>query len=548
VRSKTTALTFLALILALLTSSALPRPAAGEFPRRPKLILILVIDQFRYDYLVRFRPQFVEGGFNLLLSGGADFVDCRYDYATTVTGTGHATLLTGAYPNVHGIVGNEWYDRSLRRMVYCVEDPSTKLVTGVGEPSPTPGLSPARLVGSTLGDELRAATDFRSKVVSIALKDRAAVLMGGHSPSAVYWYDPKAGGFVTSTYYAPALPDWAAKFNQQSPAQDFCRQQWKAVPETPGGAGKVFSEFRPDTNERCPDPKFLAWLEQTPFMNDLELAFARAAVINEHLGQGPDTDLLAIGLSVNDHIGHAYGPYSSQVADCTLRTDRALAAYFADLDRIVGLSNVWIALSADHGVAPTPAFIRSHNLGPGNAQRRLIRGAVEQAMVGAFGPGAWVEAAEEFGFYLDQNALRAHGIQPSRAEEVAAEAAASAPGVMAAFTRSQFMTGRLPASPLARKAANSFYPKRSPDVFIVLEPYAVPVSGQGGTTHGGLWNYDAQVPLVLWGSEFRPGVQAGPCETVDLAATLAAALGLGQPSGAEGRPLAQAMRELPEKK
>lgn len=545
-RRWTAALAFLALFLSLVSSSASPRTAAGEFPRRPKLILIIVIDQLRYDYLVRFRPQFVEGGFNLLLRGGADFVDCRYDYAITVTGPGHATLLTGAYPNIHGIIGNEWYDRSLRRTVQCVEDPSTKLVNGSADPNPTPGMSPARLVGSTLGDELRAATDYRSKVVSIAGKDRSAVLLGGHSASAAYWYDAKAGGFVTSSYYLPALPAWAAKFNQQSPAKDFCNQQWKALPETPGGEGKVFREFKPDANEPCPDSRFLAWLEQTPFMNDLEFAFARAAVANEHLGQGPDTDLLAIGLSVNDSVGHAYGPYSPQVADCTLQTDRALAAFFADLDKTVGLSNVWIALSADHGVAPTPAFIRSHNLGLGIAQANAIRMAVDQAMVGEFGPGAWIESADYSGFYLDHSALKAHQIQPTKAEAVAAEAAASAPGVMAAFTRSQFMTGTLPRSPIARKAANSYFPKRSPDVLIVLEPFALPVAGLNTTTHGSSWSYDTQVPLVLWGSEFKPGVLADRCEPIDLAATLAAALGLAQPSGSEGHPLVQALKELPQ--
>jgi predicted AlkP superfamily pyrophosphatase or phosphodiesterase len=515
---------------------------ATDYPRRPKLVLILVIDQLRYDYLVRFRKQFVEGGFNLLLTGGADFADCRYDYATTATGPGHATLLTGAYANVHGIIGNEWYERSLRRSVYCVEDLTTKLVSEPDRASATPGFSPHYLIGSTLGDELRAATDFRSKVVAISLKDRASILMGGHSPSAAYWYDPGSGRFVTSTYYMPTLPSWVGKFNRNSPVKEYCGGKWTALPDTPRGKGRVFSEFDGSPNESCRDPKFLGWLQRTPFMSEIELAFALEAVKNEHLGQGTDTDLLAISLSVNDYIGHAFGPYSPHVADATLRTDRYLASFLAELDKLVGLKNAWIALSADHGVAPNPEFIQGHKWGPGNAQTALIRKAVEKGMAAAFGPEGWVAGTDESYIYLDYVALKKHHIQPPQAEEVAATAAASAPGVMAAFTRTQLLTGSLPSSPFARAASNSFNPKRGGDVFIVLDPYAVPVSSSQETTHGSPWNYDSQVPLLLWGSAFRPGVYFSQCQPIDLTATLAATLGLAQPSGSQGSPLVPAIR------
>lgn len=534
------------LLTALLLALLLPFSAVAErsldYPHRPKLVLILVIDQFRYDYLLRFRQQFVEGGFNLLLTGGASFTDCRYDYATTATGPGHATLLTGAYPNTNGIVGNDWYDRSLHRPVYCVEDLTTKLVSEADRASATPGFSPRNLIGSTLGDELRAASNFRSKVVTISLKDRAAVLMGGHSPSAAYWYDHGSGRFVTSTYYMPTLPSWVAKFNLNSPAKDYCGRKWTALPGTPGGSGKVFSEFQGGRNESCPDAKFLGWLQGTPFMNEMELKFAEEAVKNEHLGQGSVTDLLAISLSVNDYIGHAYGPYSPQVADTTLQTDRYLASFFAYLDKLVGLRNIWIALSADHGVAPNPEFIQEHKWGPGNAQLALIRSAVEKGMVSAFGSGQWIAAMGEFYIYLDSNALKKRHIPAFEAEKVAASAAASAPGVRAVFTRTQLLTGGLPLAPLARAVSNSFDPERGGDVLVVLDPYTVPVSGAKETTHGSVWNYDSQVPLLLWGSAFRPGVYYSQCQPIDLAATLAATLGLAQPSGSQGSPLVPAIR------
>lgn len=523
-------------------STPLEPQASGGFPNRPKLMVVLVIDQFRYDYLMRFRPYFVQGGFNRLLDGGAVFTDCRYDYATTITGPGHATLLTGAYPNVHGIIENNWYDRERRREVYCVEDLSTRTVASAEKPSASPGYSPRNLNASTLGDELRLATNFRAKTVSISLKDRAAVLMGGHTPSAAYWYDTGSGRFVSSTYYMSALPPWVDQFNQQVPSKPYCGQKWQALSVTPDANGTVFSQFEPSAGESCPDPKFLGWLDNTPYMNEIELGFASAAIRNERLGQDSETDLLTLSLSENDYIGHEYGPYSAQVADTTLRTDRDLAKFFDDLDKMVGLDNVWIAFSADHGVAPTPAFIQEHKLGIGMAQPASIRNAAEKALTQAFGPGPWIEAEDEAYIFLNQETLAKRNAPEAKAEEVAASAAASQPDVAAAFTRMQFLTGTLPNTPIARKAANSFNSQRSGDVFLVFAPYAVPSSSATGTTHGTPWNYDSQVPLIFWGSAFKPGFYPLACQPIDLVATLAARLGLTQPSGTQGMPLASALK------
>jgi predicted AlkP superfamily pyrophosphatase or phosphodiesterase len=525
------------------------------------LILILVIDQLRYDYLVRFRPQFVEGGFNLLLRG-ANFVDCRYDYTTTATGPGHSTLLTGAYPNLHGIIGNEWYDRSLRRSVNCVEDPSHPTVGGKAMPA-----SPRNLLGSTLGDELRLVSNSESKVVAISLKDRGAILPGGHMANAAYWYDSSSGHFITSTYYMQSLPAWATQFNQQLPAQTYCGKNWQPLPETPSGSGRILSEFRPGANETCPgmrflgwlrgvlgglrtganqtcpDGRFLAWLDGTPFMTEIELNFARQAIKNEHLGKGPATDLLIVSLSANDHIGHAFGPYSLQVADVTLRTDRYLADFFKDVDHSVGLDNVWIALSADHGVSPNYQFIQEHHLAVANVQAEDVKSAIERGLSQAFGKDQWVaHISDHYDVYLDEAALRKHHVDETKAEDVAAEAAGAVPGVIAVFTRNQFLTGKLPASPLALKAANSFQSQRSGDILVIPVPYAIPTPGESSTAHGTPWNYDSQVPLVLWGSAFKPGTYRNPCQPIDLAPTIAAALGISQPSDAYGHPLVQALK------
>jgi predicted AlkP superfamily pyrophosphatase or phosphodiesterase len=500
---------------------------------------MLVIDQFRYDYLERFRPQMVERGFNLLLSG-ANFINCRYDYAVAFTCPGHASLFTGAYANAHGIIGNEWFDASRGREVYCVEDSDTTQVGG----SSGPGYSPRNLIGSTIGDELRAASGFRSKVIAISLKDRSAVVPGGHTANAAYWYDVESGQFVTSTYYMRQLPAWVGQFNAAQPGKAYCGKAWQALPETPHAGGKILNKLDLDSTQPCPNRNFLARLRNTPFMNKLELDFAREAIKNEGLGQGQQTDLLAISLSVNDSIGHAFGPYSDEVADTTLRTDRDLADFLRDLNTSVGLDNVWIALSADHGAAPTPKYIKEHRLGPGNAVLSVVKEAVEQALSRSFGSDPWVEDISSFNITLNRSTLKKHRVEKSEVEAAAAEAAASVPDVSAAFTRTQLLGGGLPLSPFGRKAANSFNSQRSGDVFLILDPYAVPLVQETGSAHGSPWSYDTQVPLVLWGSAFKPGVYATPCEPIDLAPTLAAALGLPQPSGAEGKPLTSALKYL----
>lgn len=530
-----------ALLIATPFSNSDARPAERASITQPKLVVVIAIDQGRYDYLQRFRREFVAGGFNLLLSG-ASFTDCRYDYATTVTGPGHATLFTGAYPDMHGIIENTWYDRAAHKPVYCVEDSSTKEVdapNGAGGP----GASPRRLMGTTLGDELRMASDFKSKVIAISLKDRSAVLPGGHDASAAYWWDEKDGHFVTSTYYAQDLPAWVERFNAAAPAKPYCGKEWRALADTPGARGKILSAFRSSANEECPDTRFTEWLHGTPYMNEIELKFAEAAIGSEHLGRGPATDLLAISLSVNDVIGHGYGPYSAEVADVTLRTDRYLADFLRQLDRLVGLRNVWIALSADHGVAPDPGYINEHRLGVGNgAFLEDVKAAVERALTQAFGEGPWVEGVTEFGLYFNRTTIAQHRADEAKVESTAAEAAVDVPGIREAFTRTQLMTGALPRSPLARKASNSFNNQRSGDVFLIRDPFAVPVKGTRGTTHGSPWNYDAQVPLVFWGSAFKAGVYATPCQPTDLTATLAVALGLTQPSDTEGHPLSVALK------
>ncbi len=513
---------------------------AAKMPARPKLVILITIDQFRNDYLDRFRPRFVAGGFNRLMSG-ARFTNCRYDYASTVTGPGHATLATGANPSTHGIIANAWYDRTLKRPVNCVEDMNTRIVDSAQGSSQQRGASPRRLLGSTFSDELRTASGSESKIISIALKDRGAILPGGHSANAAYWYQAATGAFVSSTYYMEQLPAWVAEFNGRVHANNYCGKPWKAIEETSGAEARIFDEYRPGPGEACPSSRFLAWMAGTPFLSEIQLSFAREAMRQEKLGQGPGTDILAFGLSANDSVGHRYGPHSPQLADMTLRTDRELAAFFEDVDRMVGLSKVWIALSADHGVAPTPQYIKARGLGHGSFESLTLRMAIENHLSSAYGEERWIDSLELPNVFLNLEAIAKRQLTHEKVAEEAARAAMTTPGVFAAFTRSSLARDGAGTSPIARKIFNSFNLDRSGDLFVVLEPFAVPAGSETGTTHGSPWNYDTHVPMLFWGSAFRRGEHSEPCQPADLAPTLAAALGLAQPSGATRPPLASAL-------
>ena len=303
--------------------------------------MVIVIDQFRGDYLERYRDQFGEGGFRLLLDHGADFTDCNYNYANTVTAAGHATLFTGTYSNGHGIIGNEWWDPQKGKMVTSVEDSATKLV---GVASDAPGASPHNLLADTIGDELKLATQGKSRVFGIALKDRAAILPAGFSADGAYWIDRKSGAWITSTYYRNQLPRWAASFNDNKRAEKYLNREWK------DNAGNV---LRTTTPEAGGEANFFDVVGPTPFGNEYEFEFAHELVTYEKLGDGPATDLLTISLSANDLLGHQVGPDSPEMAAMALALDRELAGFFDFLGHQVGLANVWIALSADHGVAPS---------------------------------------------------------------------------------------------------------------------------------------------------------------------------------------------------
>src|SRR5579863_1511986 len=368
----------LALVGGLAAALTLPAPAfASAYNGRPKLVVVIVIDQFRADYIERYRDQFGDAGFRLFLDHGASFADCNYDYANTRTAPGHSTLFTGAYTNGHGIVANEWWDAKKKHMVTSVEDDAVKIL---GVPGDQMGASPNNLMADTLGDEMKLATQGKSRVFGISLKDRAAVLPAGFSGDAAYWIDPKTGAWITSTYYRSELPKWVQDFNSSNRAAKYWDRDWR------DSQGAVLRSTAHRKAKDGSDAGFYEVIGSTAFANEYEFEFAKELMVYENVGRGPATDLLSISLSPNDILGHQLGPDSPQMQQMALDLDRELADFFNFLGHQIGLADVWIALSADHGVSSLPDAVKKLRIPAANGADK-IEAQINTALAAKFSPG-----------------------------------------------------------------------------------------------------------------------------------------------------------------
>ena len=498
----------------------------SAYNARPKLVVVIVIDQFRGDYLERYRDQFGEGGFRLFLDHGAYFPNCDYEYANTRTAPGHSTLFTGTYSNGHGIISNEWWDPQKKKQVTSVEDDTSKLV---GTADTGPGASPHNLLASTLGDELKLATQGKARVFGISLKDRSAILPGGFAADGAYWIDHATGAWITSSYYVKELPAWVQQFNQSKRGDKYLNREWK------DDKGNLLGTTAPD-----PAKGFYGVVGATPFANDYEFDFARELVVYEHLGSGPATDMLAISLSANDILGHAVGPDAPQMRAMAIALDSQLADFFSFLGKKIGLANVWLALSADHGVAPLPAEAIKLRIPAGGLNGHKLRDEINQRISEKISPGHAAEYVKEFDYplaWLDQDAFSSAHIKEEDAERAAGEAMKDI-GLRGYYTRSQLARGDVPDTELGHKFLNSYSPAGGWYVMGVPAPFVV--GSVSGTDHASPYSYDTHVPLAFFGVAFQPGTYRDHSEPVDMAATLASLLGINAPTHATGRVLTEA--------
>lgn len=505
---------------AALLAAAMPAMSAAAGGEPPRLILLISVDQMRYDYLPRFASGFT-GGFKRLMDGGAVFTNAHLDHYPSVTAVGHSAMLTGAPPSISGIIGNDWYDRGERRNVTSVEDPATRRL-GAAEAT---GSSPHRLRVSTVGDELKMAYP-ASRVISMSFKDRAAILMGGRMADLALWWDTETGAFVSSTWYGDALPEWAAIFNASRPADAWVGKEWRAV------NGEVLGRL-PD----APGPGYYAGVYNSAFGNDLLVSFAEAALAGEELGSRDTSDILAVSFSCNDAVGHGKGPHSAEIHDITVRTDQALGRLLETINGRVGLERTLVIVTADHGVAPVPEQMEEWQMPGGRFSREDLEASASAALEAAFGPGAWVEGRAGSALYLNRDLIAEKGLDPAAVQRVLASGIESVPPTWRAYTRAQLLEGRVPPDPWSRRVLLSFHRERSGDVEVLLEPYWM--SASAGTTHGTAYSYDTHIPLMLMGPGIRPGRYDASVVLNDLAPTLATILGVETPSGSSGRALSE---------
>lgn len=493
---------------------ALPLGAQNNAaPPKPKLVVAIVIDQFRYDYLTKFRSEYT-GGFKRIFDHGAVFTNAHYEHVPTVTAVGHSTFLTGATPALSGIIGNEWWDRATKKRVTSVSDETFKLLGSTGE-----GASPKRLLQSTVGDELKMSGK-GGKVIGVSIKDRSAILPSGHMADGAYWFDGKTGNFVSSSYYFDALPKWVAEFNGTRAADKYVGKQWM---------GKTMAA--------APDAKFYAALDATPYGNELILQFAEKALVAEKLGAGPKIDLLAVSFSANDYVGHALGPDSDEAHDMALRVDKLVGELIRAAEAQAGVGRVLVVLTADHGVSPVPEVNQKRKMPGGRFDEANELDTVEKALTSHFGAATpkWITYSSEGSLFLNENPTPGHALNMAEVERVAADAIRSLPHVFRVFTRTQLMNGQISLDTVGVRIRNGFNQARSGNVMVMLDPYWI--GGRSGTTHGAPFDYDTHVPVLFLGPQVHAGRYHANIMVNDIAPTLATMLEVETPSGSVGRVL-----------
>lgn len=510
-----------------------PAPIRAEVPD-VRLILLIAVDQFRFDYLTRFRSDYT-AGIKRLLTDGAVFTNANLEHYPTVTAVGHATMLSGATPAASGIVGNDWFDRDTGANVTSVSDPAVK---PVGSPTGA-AASPRRLLVSTVGDELKMASPATKgapdapRVFGVSLKDRSAILPVGRGADAAYWWDTKTGSFVSSTYYFADVPEWVRAFNDRKSADTHVGAAWTAL-ATPSVALKQLPKE--------PGAALYDAVYASPFGNEAVFAFADQLLVREQLGQRNTTDLLSVSFSSNDSVGHTHGPDSPQVRDISVRTDRTIGQLLARVDKLVGLQHTLVAFTTDHGVAPVPESLQERSLPGGRLTSKELFDPIQLALAARFGEGKWILGTAGSSPYLNYALMETLQLDPSEVRRVAADAAAKIPRVARVYTRDQLLRGQVPNDRIGTRVVRSYNAQRSGDLEIILEPYWMRQAT--GTTHGTPYSYDAHIPLILMGRRIKAGEYSQAVALNDLAPTISTLVGVEMPAASSGRVLTEVLRPV----
>lgn len=520
----------------------------------PKLVVGIVVDQMRQEYLYRFERKFGDGGFKRLMGQGFMLKNAHYNYAPTVTGPGHASVYSGTTPAIHGIIGNDWYDKNLKKGVNCVGDERYK---PVGSEKGNGDVSPWRLLSTTVTDELELATQRRAKVIGISMKDRGAVLPAGHTPDGAYWFDGTTGKFITSTYYKPGLPTWLEKFNAQNLAEKYLSQEWKTTFPI-----DQYRESGPDDNayetkakgkEKPTFPYNLAELRKengdfdfvisTPFGNDLLADLAMAAIDGEMMGKDEWSDMLAISFSSPDYVGHAMGPQSIEVEDVYIRLDKTIETLLSKLDATVGKGQYVVFLTSDHAVADVPNFLKDLKIPAGNLRGSALEAGLKDYLKQYFPDKEVLEDVSSDEVFLNSDIFggdpRSSGVDYLVATELIRNYLLRQEGIAEVYTRQMLLSGDYSEQGIKGTVRRGFHTKRSGDLMIVMEPGWIGSSGVTGTTHGSPYTYDTHVPILFYGFGVKSGSSVQYHTITDIAPTVSVLLKIKFPSGCTGQPVAE---------
>ena len=538
---------FFVFLFASIGTTILSQPATIQ---RPKLVVGIVIDQMRWDYLYRYYDRYdAKGGFKRLINDGFSCENTFIPYIPTITACGHSSIYSGSVPAISGISGNTWYDKEKGKTVYCTDDAS---VTTVGSASASAGkMSPKNLLVTTICDELRLATNFRSKVIGIALKDRGGILPAGHTANAAYWYDSGSGNWITSTYYMNELPTWVTDFNNKKLVDKYYTDGWpllypaasyvQSTADEKSYEGKPFGPKFPYDLKQFIDKKDYGKISATPMGNTLTAEFAKEAVTNEQLGADDITDFLAISFSSTDYIGHTFGPNSIEEEDNFLRLDRDLGNLLDFLDAKVGKGKYTVFLSADHGAVQVPEFLKENKIPAGRAPISAAIDGLNNLLKEKYHLEHIIISDENYQVHLNHPLLDSAKVNDDEVSTFIIDHLSKMNGVYRVFSLKDVNKVPLPAR-LREMINNGYNPNRNGDIQIILQPQFIEAYSQVGTTHG-LWNpYDSHIPLLFYGWGIKPGKTNKETYMTDIAPTIAAMLHIQMPSGCVGHPIDEVIK------
>ena len=540
-------------LFAVLTALICLSATASAQVERPKLVVGLMVDQMRYDYLYRFADRYGSEGFNRLLREGFSCENTLIPYIPTYTAIGHSSVYTGSVPSIHGIAGNDWIIQSTGQAMYCTEDNN---VAGVGASGKEGRQSPRNLLASTITDELKLATNFRSKVIGIAIKDRGGILPAGHFADGAYWFEAKSGNWITSTFYRDQLPNWVSQFNGKRLAEQYLKQGWNtlypietyvnSISDDNIYEGKWAGETSPTLPRRTGELMKDAGLEiikTTPQGNTFTLDFAKAAIDNENLGRNPANlpDFLCVSLSATDYVGHRYSLSAVEIEDTYLRLDRDIADFLKYLDKTVGKGNYTFFLTSDHAASYNPLYYTDEKGNGGYLFLRQIQREIDQELTSNFGHKGLVKSLMNYQVHLNYALIDSLKLDDQKIKNAIVKNLKKQDGIAYVVDMENSENMFIPA-PLREKIINGYNRKNSGVIQIIAEPQWYSGTPRAtGTTHG-VWSpYDSHIPLVFMGWGIKPGVSNKEVYSTDIAPTLASLLHVMEPNGSIGKPIVEVL-------